>query len=303
MSNTLPTQQAMKNKKVKRKLRRLTSIMPKLEWRPDLSQVHMFRMPLVGGNIFKHLQIHTPLASGKKKVWANIYQQLSQLPPEIYMKDIEFGFIPYHQRDKNRIVWVDQQINIPVNDLKGLAFRGTAITYTEWEKTYNPYAKYNKFLIDVVRNNRRLQMSFPNLIKNYKSNGQWEKIKDIKGSIWDITTSNSLTDLIYLLNRNDDYPYFENIIVPNPIPSCRILIERIEKIPQFNFLLHQGTTIRHQLEKHISLPPKYNQTKADAYSKEEFDEAYEKYMSEGRAILAENRTRSDGTVQEEGDPF
>ena len=67
----------MKNKKPKpkRKLRKLTSIMPKLEWRPDLGQVHMFRMPFkVGG--MKDLQLHTPIKSGKKKVWANVYQKL-----------------------------------------------------------------------------------------------------------------------------------------------------------------------------------------------------------------------------------
>ena len=48
MTSTLPTQQSMgiEKKKSKRKLRKLTSIMPMLEWRPDIEQVHMFRMPL-----------------------------------------------------------------------------------------------------------------------------------------------------------------------------------------------------------------------------------------------------------------
>jgi len=82
-----------KKKKAKRKLRHLTSIMPMLEWRPDLSQLHTFRMPFqVGG--MKNLQLYTPIKSRKKYVWANVYQKLCRLPSEIYMKDIQFGFIP-----------------------------------------------------------------------------------------------------------------------------------------------------------------------------------------------------------------
>jgi hypothetical protein len=82
-----------KIKKVKRKLRKLTSIMPMLEWRPDIELTHMFRMPFkVGG--MKDLQLHTPIKSRKKFVWANIYQKLCKLPQDLYMKDIQFGFIP-----------------------------------------------------------------------------------------------------------------------------------------------------------------------------------------------------------------
>ena len=196
----------MNRKKTKRKLRKLTSIMPMLEWRPDLTQTHMFSMPFkVGGmkdlqtHMFRmpfkivggiknlqlcDLELYTPIKSRKKFVWANVYQKLCRLPREIYMKDVKFGFIPYHQRDKNRIVWVDQQINIPINDLKGLTFKGTAITYTEWAKTYNPYTKYSKSIINILRNNKRLQMSLPNLIQGYKNSGAWQEIKSTKGSIW-----------------------------------------------------------------------------------------------------------------------
>ena len=245
--------------KVKRKIKHLTPIMPVLEWSEHNNKTYIFCMPLnfdkqslkdLGIGVMKELQLHTPTKNRKKKVWANVYQQFTELPSEIYMKDIKFGFIPYHQRDKRRIIWVDKEINIPINDVKCLTLKGTAISYSDWTKTYNPYIKYNKYLVDKIRNNRRLQMSLPNLIAKYKDSGKWEEIRSTIKSIWDITTSNT----------------------------------------------------------------------------KEFDEAYEKYVDEGMegsihtlrsnprnfmewdqdpVLIEEDNpfTRSDGTIQEEGDPF
>ena len=248
MTSTYRKNKKNKKPKPKRKLRKLTSIMPKLEWRPDLGQVHMFRMPFkVGG--MKALQLHTPIKSGKKKVWANVYQKLSQLPYDIYMKDIEFGFIPKFQDDKHRIVWIDQQINIPINEIIGLAFKGTAIYYTQWMKTYNPYIKHNKFVIDVLRNNRRVQTSLPSIVKSYKDSGVWEEIRSVRNSITDVITSDTLMDMWYYLSG-------DKFIVPNPITSMRILINKDEREPYFNFLLSKDTIKRHSLQKHISSAPK-----------------------------------------------
>jgi len=257
----------MKNKKPKRKLRRLTSIMPMLEWRPDIEQVHMFRMPFkVGG--MKDLQLHTPIKSKKKKVWANVYQKLSQLPYDIYMKDIEFGFIPKDDYmgwnvDEHNIVWINEQVNIPINEIIGLAFRGTAIYYTMWMKTYNPYTKYNKFVIDVLRNNRRVQTSLPTIMKSYRDNGVWEEIRSVKNSITDVITSDTLMDMWYYLSG-------DKFIVPNPITSMRILINNEDKEPYFNFLLSKDTMKRHSLSKHISSAPK----RQTPYSKVEFEKEY-----------------------------
>ena len=280
----------MKNKKPKRKLRKLTSIMPKLEWRPDLGQVHMFRMPFkVGG--MKDLQLHTPIKSGKKKVWANVYQKLSQLPYDIYMKDIEFGFIPKFQDDKHRIVWIDQQINIPINEIIGLAFKGTAIYYTQWMKTYNPYIKHNKFVIDVLRNNRRVQTSLPSIVKSYKASGVWEEIRSVRNSITDVITSDTLMDMWYYLSGN-------NFIVPNPITSMRILLNNEDKEPYFNFLLSKDTMKRHSLQKHISSAPK----RQTPYSKIEFEKEYEDRILRDTSRVQEEWDR-DPVLLEEDNPF
>ena len=215
--------------------------MPMLEWRPDIERTHMFRMPFkVGG--MKDLQLHTPIKSKKKKVWANVYQKLTHLPSDLYMKNIEFGFIPKFQEDKHRIVWVNQQIQIPINEIIGLAFKGTAITYTEWIKTYNPYDKYNKFVIDILRNNKRVQTSLPSLMKGYKDSGVWDEIRSVKKDIWDVATSDTLRDMWHYFWVSNKFT------IPNPITSLRILLH---EQPQFNFILNKDTMKRHHLQNHI----------------------------------------------------
>jgi hypothetical protein len=72
-----------------------------------------------------------------------------------------------------------------------------------------------------------------------------------------------------------------------------------EEEPYFNFLLSKDTTKRHCLQKHISLPPK----RQTPYSKVEFEKEYKQRISFGELLLDENPTRSDGTRQEEDDPF
>jgi len=318
--------------KTKRKLRHLTSIMPILTWQPN--EIHMFRMPFkVGG--MKDLQLHTPIKSRKKYVWANVFQKLSHLPREIYMKDIEFGFTPKDNYmgwnvDEHGIVWTNQQVEIPTNEIIGLAFRGTAITYTGWSKTYNPYIKFNKYIIDILRNNKRVQTSLPNLVQGYKNNGTWEEIKSVKKDIWDVTTSDDLQDMWYFFGGHT-----KDFIVPNPIKSVRISIEGDNGSPYFNFLLSKDTTQRHQLQKHISSAPKHSSqeemdkkinkiinSKLEIARNESdltanFNRAYEQYVNEegeteqeilARGLLEEEfgnlqPTRSDGTRQEEDDPF
>jgi len=283
-------------KKVKRKLRKLTSIMPMLEWRPDIERIHMFRMPFkVGG--MKDLQLYTPIKSKKKKVWANVYQKLSYLPNDMYMKNIEFGFIPKDNymgycTDKHKIVWINRQVQIPINEIIGLAFKGTAITYTEWVKTYNPYAKFNKFVIDILRNNKRVQTSLPSLMQGYKDSGTWDEIRSVKKDIWDVATADTLKDMWYYLSG-------DQFIVPNPIASMRILLNDIARDKgegiYFNFVLSKDTMKRHTLSKHITSPPKplsqrekEIQMNKDINSylnpetiRRDFDEQYEQYISDG----------------------
>ena len=293
-----------RKKKVKRKLRKLTSIMPMLEWRPDIERTHMFRMPFkVGG--MKDLQLHTPIKSKKKFVWANVYQKLSHLPSDLYMKNIEFGFIPKFQEDKHRIVWIDQQIQIPIDEIIGLAFKGTAITYTEWIKTYNPYIKYNKFIIDILRNNKRVQTSLPSLMKGYKDSGVWDEIRSVKKDIWDVATSDTLRDMWHYLWVNNKF------IVPNSITSLRILLH---DQPLFNFILSKDTMKRHTLQKHISSPPKslsqrdmnkeINSYLSAETIRRDFDEQYEQYISDG----SDNNPHTlgwdrDPVLLEEDNPF
>jgi len=290
-----------KKKKAKRKLRKLTSIMPMLEWRPDIERTHMFRMPFkVGG--MKDLQLHTPIKSKKKKVWANVYQKLSHLPNDMYMKNIEFGFIPKDNYmgwnvDKHSIVWIDRQVQIPINEVIGLAFKGTAITYTEWEKTYNPYDKYNKFIIDILRNNKRVQTSLPSLMQGYKDSGTWDEIRSVRKDIWDVATSDTLGDMWNYLSGNQ-------FIVPNPITSMRILlndITRDEKI-YFNFILSKDTMKRHTLSKHIASPPKPLSlekmrkkigSRLNPEARVEFDEHYERYVREGEEEQREDTLERD----------
>ena len=244
-------------KKTKRKLRRLTSIMPMLEWRPDLTQTHMFSMPFkVGG--MQDLHLHTPIKSRKKKVWANIHQKLCKLPQEIYMKDIEFGFIPYHNNmgwnvDEHKIVWTNQQIEIPLNEIKSLTLRGTAITSTEWVKTYNPYVKFNKFTIDTLRNNRRVQMSLSSIVQSYKNSGAWDELINIKKNIWDVVTDDTLESMWNCFNY---YSSNNNFIIPNPISSLRMTSTAISNTIYFNFLLTKNTMTKHKLQNHISSTPK-----------------------------------------------
>jgi hypothetical protein len=302
--------------KTKRKLRHLTSIMPILIWQPD--HVHMFRMPFkVGG--MKDLQLHTPIKSRKKKVWANVFQKLSHLPREIYMKDIEFGFTPKDNYmgwnvDEHGIVWVNEQVKVPTHEIIGLAFRGIAVTYSGWSKTYNPYVKFNKYIIDILRNNKRVQTSLPYTVQGYKNSGTWEEIKSVKKDIWDITTSDDLKDMWYYFGGHT-----KDFTVPNPIKSVRICIEggtdtlTRNGSPFFNFLLSKDTMQRHELQKHISSAPKPIDKRMTPYTKDEFDKAYEQYVNEegeteeeilARGLLEEEQpTRSDGTRQEEDDPF
>ena len=249
-----------KKVKRKRKLRHLTSIMPMLEWRPDLSQLHTFRMPFqVGG--MKNLQLYTPIKSRKKYVWANVYQKLCRLPSEIYMKDIQFGFIP---KNHWRIVWINEQTKVPINEIKGLTLRGTAITVSEWQRTYNPYYKFNKFIIDVLRNNTRVQMSLPTIMQSYKDSGVWAEIKRVKKDIWNVTTSDTLMDMwnCFTWNGHTRYDGFDKkFVVPNPIKSVRICIEGgSPNTPYFNFLLSKDTMYRHQLLNYIKSTPKFKST-------------------------------------------
>ena len=282
-----------KKKKVKRKLRKLTSIMPMLEWRPDIERTHMFRMPFkVGG--MKDLQLHTPIKSKKKKVWANVYQKLSYLPNDMYMKNIKFGFIPKFQEDKHRIVWIDRQVQIPINEIIGLAFKGTAITYTEWIKTYNPYAKYNKFVIDILRNNTRVQTSLPNLMKGYKASGIWEEIRSVKKDIWDVATADTLKDMWYYLSG-------DKFIVPNPIASMRILLNDIARDKgagiYFNFVLSKDTMTRHTLSKHIASPQKY-------LSQRDMNKEINAYLREEEWLQnREEEWDRDPVLLEEDNPF
>jgi hypothetical protein len=281
-----------KNKKVRRKLRKLTSIMPMLEWRPDISQQHMFRMPFNKTGEMKDLQLHTPIKSRKKKVWANVFQNLSHLPREIYMKDIQFGFIP---KDHWHIVWVDTQRVLPVEDIKGLTLRGTAIQVMEWKNTYNPYVKFNKFVIDILRNNRRVQTSLPSIMQTYKDNGIWEEIKQIKTDIWNVTTNDNLMDLSYYFTRGC-YSNGKKFVIPNPIKSLRICFDSAMRISFFNFLLSNETIHRHEMLKHIQKDLGLKHTINQFISDEEWDR-------DPILLEEDNPARSDGTRQEENDPF
>ena len=297
----------LKKKKAKRKLRKLTSIMPMLEWRPDLCQLHTFRMPFqVGG--MKNLQLYTPIKSRKKYVWANVYQKLCRLPSEIYMKDIQFGFIP---KNHWRIVWINEQTKVPIGDIKGLTLRGTAITVSEWQRTYNPYYKFNKFIIDVLRNNTRVQMSLPTIMQSYKDSGVWAEIKRVKKDIWNVTTSDTLMDMwnCFTWNGHTRYDGFDKkFVVPNPIKSVRICIEGgSPNTPHFNFLLSKDTMYRHQLLNYIKSTPKpLPQEQMDKKINEILDTPHTYGHSEqgiDEEYISDEEWDRDPVLLEEDDPF
>ena len=318
-----------KKKKAKRKLRHLTSIMPMLEWRPDLSQLHTFRMPFqVGG--MKNLQLYTPIKSRKKYVWANVYQKLCRLPFEIYMKDIQFGFIPRDHyggwnTDEHNIVWINEQTKVPINDIKGLTLRGTAITVSEWQRTYNPYYKFNKFIIDVLRNNTRVQMSLPTIMQSYKDSGEWAEIKQVKKDIWNVTTSDTLMDMwnCFTWNGHTRYDGFDKqFVVPNPIKSVRICIEGgSPNTPYFNFLLNKDTMNRHQLLNYIKSTPKsipqeqmdkkineiLNTPHTYGHSEQGIDEEDDRLNTQERQsinqYISDEEWDRDPVLLEEDDPF
>ena len=287
----------------------------------------------------KNLQLFSPIKSRKKYVWANVYQKLCRLPSEIYMKDIQFGFIP---KNHWRIVWINEQTKVPINEIKGLTLRGTAITISEWQRTYNPYDKFNKFIIDILRHNPRVQMSLPNIVQNYKDSGEWEKIKKVQKDIWNITTSDTLMDMwsYFTWNGHTNYDKFStHFIIPNPIKSVRICIEGgSPNTPHFNFLLSEDTMNRHQLLNYIKSTPKplpqeqmddkineildtphtYGHSEQgideeddrlyDEWNSEQERQSINQYISDDEwdrdpVLLEENPTRSDGTRQEENDPF
>ena len=296
-----------KKVKRKRKLRHLTSIMPMLEWRPDLSQLHTFRMPFqVGG--MKNLQLYTPIKSRKKYVWANVYQKLCRLPSEIYMKDIQFGFIP---KNHWRIVWINEQTKVPINEIKGLTLRGTAITVSEWQRTYNPYDKFSKFIIDVLRNNTRVQMSLPTIMQRYKDSGEWAEIKRVKKDIWNVTTSDTLMDMwnCFTWNGHTRYDGFDKkFVVPNPIKSVRICIEGgSPNTPYFNFLLSKDTMYRHQLLNYIKSTPKsIPQEQMDKKINEILDTPHTYGHSEqgiDEEYISDEEWDRDPVLLEEDDPF
>ena len=317
---TTPKVKALGKKKAKRKLRKLTSIMPMLEWRPDLSQLHTFRMPFqVGG--MKNLQLYTPIKSRKKYVWANVYQKLCRLPNEIYMKDIQFGFIP---KNHWRIVWINEQTKIPLDEIKGLTLRGTAITISEWQRTYNPYDKFNKFIIDILRHNSRVQMSLPNIVKSYKDSGVWKEIKKVQRDIWNITTSDTLMDMwsYFTWNGHTHYDGFgKQFIIPNPIKSVRICIENVESstsTPYFNFLLSKDTVNRHQLLNYIKYSPKsipqeqmdkkINEILDTPHTYNRDDRLYDNWNSEQERqsinqYISDDEWDRDPVLLEEDDPF
>jgi hypothetical protein len=313
---TTPKVKALGKKKAKRKLRKLTSIMPMLEWRPDLSRIHMFRMPFqVGG--MKDLQLHTPIKSRKKYVWANVFQKLCYLPSEIYMKDIQFGFIPRNyyggcDTDEHNIVWISGQTKVPMNEIKGLTLRGTAITVNEWQRTYNPYDKFNKFIIDVLRNNKRVQTSLPSIVQSYKDSGVWEEIKRVQKDIWNITTSDTLMDMwsYFTWNGHTHYDGFgKQFIIPNPIKSVRICIEgNHTRTPNFNFLLSKDTMNRHQLLNYIKYSPKsLPQEQTYGHSEQGIDEEDDRLNAQERQVInqyiSNDEWDRDPVLLEEDDPF
>ena len=104
-------------------------------------------------------------------------------------------------------------------------------------------------------------------MQGYRDSGEWEKIKSVKKDIWEVATSDTLKDMWIDLSGNQ-------FIVPNPIPSMRILMQ--DTIPCFNFILNKDTTKRHQLQKHIVSAPKPIDKE-----KEDFDRAYVQYVREG----------------------
>jgi hypothetical protein len=260
----------------------------------------------------KNLQLYTPIKSRKKYVWANVYQKLCRLPSEIYMKDIQFGFIP---KNHWRIVWINEQTKVPINDIKGLTLRGTAITVSEWQRTYNPYYKFNKFIIDVLRNNTRVQMSLPTIMQSYKDSGEWAEIKQVKKDIWNITTSDTLMDMwsYFTWNGHTRYDRFgKQFIVPNPIKSVRICIESgSPNTPYFNFLLNKDTMNRHQLLNYIKSTPKsIPQEQMDKKINEILDTPHTYGHSEqgideenDRQYISDEEWDRDPVLLEEDDPF
>ena len=305
----------MTNKK--RKLKHMTAIMPHFNW--EQAKEYSFLMPFYNEGI-KDLHINTPTHDRRKKVWAKVQgHNLSFLPNEIYMKDIKFGFMPKDNymgwnADENKIVWADRQLDLSHHDVIALAFKGTAITYTAWSKTHNPYEKYSKFMLHTVRLNSKIQLSLPSLIQKLKSNGEWKKLRDIYVNIQDLVSVNHLHDFWKLLFMKPNI-----CIVPKPACSLKVHTGSVglekfrEDYGQTSVHLEvlwnkQNKSVRQKLINHIALDHSENKSKINPLI--DFFEGQLIDWDEDPLLLEENvpsdyeiATRSDGTIQEEGDPF
>ena len=192
------------------------SIVPRYTWVDGLS--YEFKIPMTL-NGMKDIRIKTTTFGGKE-VWANLRgNKFSKLPNHLNIKDIIFGVI-YKDND-GEIDWYTSQQTLNSNDIDSFCFKGKAmIDYHDYEKTYNPYIKYNRFQLNTLLNNDRVQSSLWRTVEQYKNNGQWEDMRRTKRYIQDVTSRTSTKSMWKILTKNLS---IKDFIVPNPAISLKLI--------------------------------------------------------------------------------
>ena len=189
-------------------------LLPNYTWINGLS--YEFKIPITL-NGMKDVKIKTTTCGGKE-VWARLGgNHQSYLPSRILMKDIIFGVM---YKGEKEIDWYDSQQTLDSNDIDSFCFKGTAITSVdEYNKTYNPYTKYNRFQLETLINNRNVQVSLWRTVEGYKKSGVWEEMQSTRLHKGDVVSSVSRLSIWKILTKNLS---IKDFVIPNPAISLQL---------------------------------------------------------------------------------
>lgn len=215
-------------------------LLPNYTWINGLS--YEFKIPMTL-NGMKDVKIKTTTCGGKE-VWARLGgNHQSYLPARLLMKDIIFGVM---YKEEKEIDWYDSQQTLDSNDIDSFCFKGTAITSVdEYNKTYNPYTKYNRFQLETLINNRNVQVSLWRTVENYKNSGAWNEMCNIRLHKPDVVSHVSRLAMWKILTKNLS---IKDFVIPNPAISLQLNThkENGSETETFRFLFTNKITTKKQ---------------------------------------------------------
>ena len=91
----------------------------------------------------------------------------------------------------------------------------------DYNKTYNPYNKFSKFQVNVLRHNERVQESLWRSVEKLKKTGGWNSISNIRTRIGEVRSTTSIKNMWKILTSN---LHVSKFFVPNPAKSLSFVL-------------------------------------------------------------------------------